>query len=1112
MLHPLLSPSTHLITRNCLRQFLLMSLFLPGIVIMCPDVSAQTLTISNTGQTGTSGTNWSTSGTNPVTITATNTANINTSLISGYLSSGISVVVINTNVGIRISSDISKLSGAQASLTLKNKSFIRIDANVSISSSANALDIIMWADDDNSQGGTIDDFIFADAGSTFNSNGGKIIMAGGPDNGSNGGISGDGIPDGFAWNGSNSGTYGANSLGGLTLGPRTGLGPVVSILSKGGDIILRGATSNFNNYPGITSQANLKIESDAGKIIMYGKSGTGHGIELTFGAAPSVVISSSSSATPAISLLGTTTSPYSPYVGFWASNNALGNILIQSTSATGGGVTIEGTSTNGRGLRLGYLNTDIVSQVLSQSGNITLKGKGTLDASMELFGEVYLGNRKNSNPVLGVIPSVSASAANIVIQANDQYQFSNTAGKNTTFNSLGSLSIKAYTTGYTGTISWVGNVDFKPDFNAINLGETAGNYNLTLNSSLTAAGDITANVKDFTLSDGIGLFSTVAGVITIKAKNNFIRLGETRRTFSTVNGDINLYADSDADGTGQLEIGYITLNPGSGNISLWATTLMWQTVTDAQKPYINGTGPFYLRPSGASFQNVNTRWFFFDQDANGISGITIGKPTNTGDIIHETTALNVAGPILLYGSAITIDQNLTSTTGNDIGLYANTLSISGAAALSSTGNLLIEPTTSSTTIGLAGGAGSLAITAANFNTNFTDGFSEIRIGNVLAGDITLGSAITLKDNLSLSATGNFVLNEIMDVGNNNLKFSGNTIIPASNKFIRTNGVGKLIMDVNNSSSKLFPIGTGYYNPVTVTSHIAGNNEFYATVSPGVFYEGGFAGTPVSWTGKINVTWNIGNAAGNTGAGNVDMAFGWDAANVTGTLSSPRLVHFNGSIWEQTPGIPSFDLPSHTLTYSGYTGSFSPFGIAEANIVLPVRWISFTAKAVKDIVALNWITASEQNNAYFEIERSTDGSVFKTIGTIAADKQNPGSFCEYDYQDFSPGNGRMYYRLKQFDIDGHYGYSSIVSVWFGGNSDIKVLANPGSKQVSISLSNQLEGKIDAVIFDGSGRRLLLQQLIPGQNNIIQTGSLGATGIYFISVIHKGKLIYSGRFIQ
>ena len=73
--------------------------FFSGLVIAAFSVNAQWLSISTSGQTGTSGTNWSTSGTNPVTITAAGgAANVNTSVILGYLNNGISVIVQNNNL------------------------------------------------------------------------------------------------------------------------------------------------------------------------------------------------------------------------------------------------------------------------------------------------------------------------------------------------------------------------------------------------------------------------------------------------------------------------------------------------------------------------------------------------------------------------------------------------------------------------------------------------------------------------------------------------------------------------------------------------------------------------------------------------------------------------------------------------------------------------------------------------------------------------------------------------------------------------------------------------------------------------------------------------------
>ncbi len=1386
--------SNHLLLRvnngglNYSRQSFLKSTLLLAFLSFLLNASAQTLTISDSGQTGTSGTNWSTSGTNPVTINANNTAHINTSVIMGYLNTGISVIVNNATVGTTINSSISKTTGAAASLTFRDVGRIWVNTNVSIVSTANALDIILWADTDFSQSGTVNDYLATGAGVSFISNGGKIVLAGGPDNGSNGGISGDGIPDGFAWNGSNNSSTGASTVGGLTLGTRGGTGAVVSLLSSGGDIILRGATSGNNSFPGITSQGRVRIESGSGKITMYGRSETGHGVELTYGAAPSIAISSSSTNTPAIDILGTTTA--AGYAGFWASNNATGNILIQSTATTGGGVTIEGTSNNDGGLRLGVGSTNITSQVLSRAGPILFRGRGGSNASLALLGDVYIGNRKNATTVEGVTPAVTTSSANITIQANDAYQFSNTSGMKTNFNSTGALNIAAYNNSFTGTVSWSINGQFGAGFSSVMLGDVAANYNIQVNTALATTGTITAYANDITLGDNGDLSSLGAGDITINAKRNFGIGGTRRRAISTVNGNITVNADADANGSGQLGIGYITFNPGTGNTILRAETLSWTTASNTEKPYINGRGTFTLEPSRTTFQNVQTNWFVFDQDANGIAGLTIGKITNNGNIIHEAPALNIAGPINLYGGVVTLNANLTSSANGDIfikantnhngsaainntasilktagtgtltmqsqarvnsgtitasgsgrlnvvlwsdyaelnngggaissnittngghlwlggssspsgtyswngltvgngpsvgsannnhnavdiagsvstsggdvliwggsghiaatsgigvlgaartinagtgditliasdifgydlninttgrlnlapnggtylapiawngvlsggnfnasdkydrlnilsfanlggltigyynrhmsagvpvvqdnnsnitvnaavsiagpitlygtgltinqhlistlagniSLNANSLSIAASARLGSTGDLLIEPIAAATTIGLTGGAGTLAVTATNFNTNFNDGFSEIRIGNAAAGNITFNTMITAKDNLRFTTNGNLLLNEILEIGGNDLRFVGNAIVPASNKFVKSNGVGKLIMNIGNNTGKLFPLGTDYYNPVTITNRIGLADEFYATVSPGVFYEGTTSGTAVTWSPRIDLTWNIGNTAANTGAGNVDLAFGWNAANVMGGLATPRLVHHSGIIWQQQAGATAFNLGAGTLNYTGYTGSFSPFSIAEANISLPVTWVSFTGKKKQNGVALQWITISEQNNDYFEVERSTDGISFARIGTVKAG--SPGTNGNvYDYTDPVPARGRYLYRIKQVDYDGRASYSSVVTIFYDeNNAAFKIVAVPGSKQLIVTAPLLGVGKVEAMIHDGGGRLLLRKQIIPGQHNVIETGFVHSKGVYFLSIIRNGELIFNDRFVQ
>ena len=90
------------------------------------------LTISSSGgETGTSGTYWSTSGTNPVTITVSGTVTLSTSVITTYLNAGTSVIVNNgaTNGDITVQSAIT--SNGAGALTLTATRSIILKENIS---------------------------------------------------------------------------------------------------------------------------------------------------------------------------------------------------------------------------------------------------------------------------------------------------------------------------------------------------------------------------------------------------------------------------------------------------------------------------------------------------------------------------------------------------------------------------------------------------------------------------------------------------------------------------------------------------------------------------------------------------------------------------------------------------------------------------------------------------------------------------------------------------------------------------------------------------------------------------------------------------------------------
>ncbi len=122
-----------------------------------------------------------------------------------------------------------------------------------------------------------------------------------------------------------------------------------------------------------------------------------------------------------------------------------------------------------------------------------------------------------------------------------------------------------------------------------------------------------------------------------------------------------------------------------------------------------------------------------------------------------------------------------------------------------------------------------------------------------------------------------------------------------------------------------------------------------------------------------------------------------------------------------------------------TATFDNF--LENSTILPVQLLNFTAQNVQDkYTSLKWQTSMESNNDHFEVERSTDSSVFTRIDSVKA-VGNSSTIQSYSSQDNNPVPGMNFYRLKQVDSDGHFVYSMVVSVKFGSEGAPVVYPNP-----------------------------------------------------------------------
>ncbi|MGZ8558191.1 MAG: choice-of-anchor tandem repeat GloVer-containing protein [Chitinophagaceae bacterium] len=184
-------------------------------------------------------------------------------------------------------------------------------------------------------------------------------------------------------------------------------------------------------------------------------------------------------------------------------------------------------------------------------------------------------------------------------------------------------------------------------------------------------------------------------------------------------------------------------------------------------------------------------------------------------------------------------------------------------------------------------------------------------------------------------------------------------------------------------------------------------------------------------------------------------------------------------------------------------TFSTFYFAnKANAVLPLTLLEFDGRLQNNNALLNWKTDNEINTAEFKIERSFDGNQYKAIGTVAA--ANRAGIHNYNFTDpaiNTSGVKIVYYRLKQYDIDGQFIYSNVVTLSIDNeNTIVRLYPNPVNNEFKLSISSPLRDDVKLKIMDASGRTINLQtkQVVTGSNSFTIDLTKMATGVYYLSI--------------
>jgi len=160
----------------------------------------------------------------------------------------------------------------------------------------------------------------------------------------------------------------------------------------------------------------------------------------------------------------------------------------------------------------------------------------------------------------------------------------------------------------------------------------------------------------------------------------------------------------------------------------------------------------------------------------------------------------------------------------------------------------------------------------------------------------------------------------------------------------------------------------------------------------------------------------------------------------------------------------------------------------SNGVLPITLLSYGATVRNDAVEIKWVTASEVNNDFFSIERSSDSERFETVGNAIKGKGITAEKSTYKTVDESPLYGRSYYRLKQTDFDGKFTYSNVVAFNFEGPrfSSLKAFPNPSSgDNVTVVLEGiTVKQEIPVIVYNVQGQKVFEEVLQPSAAGVIK----------------------------
>lgn len=676
--------------------------------------------------------------------------------------------------------------------------------------------------------------------------------------------------------------------------------------------------------------------------------------------------------------------------------------------------------------------------IISAGHTITVTTNSKRMATLEVRGRLHLGTTNGHD--FGTVTTSGSGDRTVQIQSS--------------IFPTGNFS--AFTAANGGTVEYNGTVILP----------TQSTYN---NLSFTGAGTKTLPNTDLTIN---GNFTVNGGHATNAVNNRNIELVSASGDF-TNNSIFTM-------GTGSIIVGRDLITSGAattftaGNgasglriarnlVNSSSATFLGGIDSVGVRGNLNNSATFSaasgaIRVSG-NFNNTSGTF----TGGTGIVSVT-GALTNNATYSAGTGATTVGGSFSNSGAAAQHHGNNNSLTIT--GSFSNTAS---AVFNANTGTITTSGNWTNTA-SFNAGTGSVTFAAATPQTlTGATTFNNLLRSN--GGSLSLNNNATVGGILTLMS-GNII------TGINLISLTNTSVQPVSLYSVASFIDGRLAVSYPDAAgtSRVFPVGSGtIYRPVTIQQTVASSLpvaavEMINTPSSGTVPVTVIGISPTRYY-KIDLTSGIMNSPLVTLSFNTN-GLADETVAVPGNLRIARATASTGP-WTDEGGAGVFSpaAPAGHAT-SGITSIANPtyFTLASVDNVLPIELKSFDATFKNDVVEIIWTTATEKNNAYFTVERSSNGLNYDSIFSVkgAGDSK---MILNYNEIDWDPLPGVSYYRLRQTDYDGMTKVSHVVRVENTGPriSSISVYPNPSvnSEDVFVKMVNDQSSVAQLVICNVAG---------------------------------------------